>query len=312
MSHAAITKASQNRGGSTVTIRVYFEDGYRAVFKADQTRTATNYRSEIAAYHLDRLLGCGRTAPVVGRRINRAALRSLLLASDTDADFMARVDAELRDAPTGGAAGGATGGDAPSGDLRGALIAWHDRPLHSLPVPRGWTKWLAAGAEAPDAMRPALPALAELTVFDYLLDNTDRWSGGNVLLLGAGGPVIFLDNGAGFADWRMQKQLRLDADLAGVCEFPRGLLRNLEAMAPSRPQAERLSSRLERSLRRDPLAPVLSPAHLAAIDERAGLVLAHVSACEAKRLASPEAADSAAPTPKSSAAPQTSAEPNRR
>ncbi len=281
MSYASITKATQNKGGSTVTIRLYFEDGYRAVLKADQTRSATNFRSEIVAYHLDRLLGCARTAPVVGRTLPRAELRMLLEASGTDPQFLTRFDQELREATPG--------------KIRGAVIAWHSKRLYSLAVPRSWPKWLApepkpataASAPAVDAregkipeeMRAQLSALEELSAFDYLLDNTDRWSGGNTLLLGQGGPMIFLDNGAGFADWRMQRKLALDSDLDRVCEFPKGLVQNLRALGPSVPPAQRLGQRLARSLAKDPLAPVLSEEHLAAIDRRLKRLLGHIGSC---------------------------------
>ncbi|MEZ4228197.1 MAG: hypothetical protein R3B89_03470 [Polyangiaceae bacterium] len=275
MSRAAITKATQNKGGSTVTIRLYFEDGYRAVLKADQKKSATNYRSEIVAYHLDRLLGCGRTAPVVGRTLPRAALRRLLEASGTDPTFLTRFDAELNE---------------PQPDtIRGAVIAWHEKRLHSLEVPRAWPKWLGTGTgetlptpgnqPIPKEITRQLSALEELTAFDYLLDNTDRWSGGNTLLLGPGGPMIFLDNGAGFADWRMQRKLALDADLNRLCAFPEGLVENLRALGPGVPPAQRLSKRLERSLARDPLAPLLSDEHLAALDWRLARLLAHIEAC---------------------------------
>ena len=40
----------------------------------------------------------------------------------------------------------------------------------------------------------------DVVVFDYLTANTDRWGGdnANVLTRGRGGPLVFLDNGAGF------------------------------------------------------------------------------------------------------------------
>ncbi|MCA9640957.1 MAG: hypothetical protein H6718_24570 [Polyangiaceae bacterium] len=263
MSYASITKATQNKGGSTVTIRLYFEDGYRAVLKADQKKSATNFKSEIVAYHLDRLLGCARTAPVVGRQLPRSALRRLLVASKADSQFIERFDSELNEAEPG--------------MLRGAVIAWHTKRLYSLDVPRGWPKWSLE--KIPTAIEPQIPALQELSAFDYLLDNTDRWSGGNTLLLGQAGPLIFLDNGAGFADWRMQRKLALDGDLEHLCEFPPGLIKNLRALGPRVPPAQRLGQRLARSLAKDPLAPVLSTEHLSALDWRLERLLAHIDSC---------------------------------
>ncbi|MEB2310725.1 MAG: hypothetical protein OZ921_08055 [Sorangiineae bacterium] len=249
-----IARATRNRGGATVTLRLTFTDGARAVFKPEQTHSAGNYRAEIAAYHLDRLLGFGRTAPVAGRRVAREWLRASLAASGADAAWLERFDREVV---------------ARDGLVAGAVVAWHEGRLVPVEPPRGWTE------SVPDELRARVPEWSDLTVFDYLIDNPDRQSGGNVLALGRAGGLIFLDNAAGFTDARARAGFSLEKRLAPLCWF------RPETVAALR-HSPALGGALERSLASDALAPVLAERHYAALDTRAARVLAHVDECAAR------------------------------
>ncbi len=251
LASAAIDGVKRNKGGATITIRFQFKDGRRAVFKPEQTHSAGNYRAEIAAYHLDRLLGFGRTAAVAGRRVGLAWLRQSLAASGADAAWLARFDKEVR---------------AHDGRVAGAVVAWHSGRLVPIEPPHGWTT----------SDNPRVPEWSDMVVFDFLIDNTDRYSGGNVLSLGKGGRLIFLDNAAGFTDARMKAGWSLGKMLAPLCRFRRKTIAALRAAA-------HLGARLEASLARDPLAPVLAKGHFAALDARVAKLLAHVDACIAEQ-----------------------------
>ena len=68
--------------------------------------------------------------------------------------------------------------------------------------------------------RPA--ELSDLIVFDYLTQNVDRWGGDftNLRIRGPGGPLIYLDNGAGF--WLGEQRLGLmEARLKALQRFRR-------------------------------------------------------------------------------------------
>lgn len=251
LASAPIAQAKRNRGGATITVRLRFADGQRAVFKPEQTHSAGNFRAEIAAYHLDRLLGFGRTAPVAGRRVGLAWLRQSLVASGADAAWMARFDKEVR---------------AHDGRVAGAVIGWRAGRLVPIDPPRGWTT----------SDNPRVPAWSDMVVFDFLIDNTDRYSGGNVLSLGKGGKLIFLDNAAGFADARMKAGYALGKMLGPLCRFRRATIAALRANA-------QLGEALEASLAKDPLAPVLDERHFAALDARVAKLLAHVDGCIAEQ-----------------------------
>jgi hypothetical protein len=119
-----------------------------------------------------------------------------------------------------------------------------------------------------------------MVLFDALIDNTDRWSGGNVMSLGAGGPLIFLDNASAFLGYRARQRAFLSRPLEQLCRFRRRTVEALRAVGPGAPPERRLSAQLAASLGRDPAAPVLSPALLQALDERLARELHHVEGCQ--------------------------------
>ncbi len=280
-----ITSAAPNAGGATLTLRLRLADGSRALFKPAQRHSASNHRAELVAYHLDRALGLGRVAVVVGTRLPRAALRAWLAERGAQAAWLARYDAELRDE---------------AGWVEGALIDWHAGRLVALPMhardaaalalpsapepsPEGGLPPPLDGGAAEGGAPPWSPArlaeLSDLIVFDALLDNTDRWSGGNVLALGEQGPMIFLDNAAGLSRRSLgleRPPLRL---AQRVCRWRRSTVAALRAFAPP---SEGLGAWLARSLRGDPLALGVSAQQLAWVEQRAGLVLAQVERCLAR------------------------------
>jgi hypothetical protein len=255
LASAPIVEIVRNKGGATLTLRVRFADGARAAFKPEQTHSASNHRAEIAAFHLDRVLGFGRTATVVGRSLNAARLRRWLVHAEVESAWLARFDGEVK---------------VRDGLVHGALIAWHDKRLADAAPPRDWARTLL------DADASALPTertleWSDMVMFDYLLDNGDRWSGGNVLSLGNGGPLIFLDNAAG-----LQRRGLIEPEkspVGPVCRFRETSVSSLKSTVG------RLGARLERSLSADPLSPVVSDAHLRAIDARLEKLLAHIDRC---------------------------------
>lgn len=243
-----------NGGGTSLSFRVRFADGARAVFKPEQTLSSSNYRAEIAAYHVDRLIGFGRTAVVVGRSVPRASLEAAV--ADDDA-LARRLEAEVPDVDA----------------VPGAMIAWHDGPLVDATPPKGWkTALLGADEGTSGAERARLAAWVDLLVFDALIDNTDRWSGGNVLALGKDGPLVFLDNASAFLGSRA-RVTALPPMLADVCRFPAATIDAVRG-------AGALSERLAASLSRDPSGVSLEGAVRSALDRRREQIASHIDACE--------------------------------
>ncbi len=248
-----IASASFHGGGVSVTIVLRFADGSKAMVKPAQKLVGSNHRAEIAAYHLDRLLGLGRVAPVVGRTLSLAWLREQLAGDERALGRLAEVTAD--------------GDRVPS-----ALIAWHDRAPVVASPPAAWLDGMTAANTTPTESQLAW---SDMVLFDTLLDNTDRWSGGNVMTLGPGGPLIFLDNASALLTYRARQQAFLAQPLERLCVVRPSTLAALRAAA----SPPGLAARLSASLAHDLLAPVLSPPVLAALDERLARVLGHLDAC---------------------------------
>jgi hypothetical protein len=252
---APITEIVRNRGGATITLQVRLAGGSRALFKPEQTHSASNHRAEIAAFHLDRVLGFGRTAPVVGRSVRASTLRRWLELGHHEPEWLERFEREVivRD-----------------GAVQGALIAWHSKRLVNAEPPKNWTHALL---DADAGSLPPERALewSDLVVFDYLLDNTDRWSGGNVLALGDGGPLVFLDNAAGFVRGGIAEPSQ--RKIGAVCRFRHSTFESLARASGT------LGQRISRSLAGDPLAPVLSEQRLSALDQRLERLIVHMARC---------------------------------
>ncbi len=258
---AEIVELTPNKGGGSVSLKARFADGKKAAIKLQQSGHPTDPRAEIAAYHLDRLLGFGRTAVVVGRSFALADLRAALVSGGADAAFLERFDRVLV---------------APEGRIAAALVAWHTAPLTPEEAAPAWASALGSKEAVTGDALSRLAEWSDLAVFDFLIDNPDRLSGGNVLRLDKDGPLVFLDQGAAFGKNRLAQKLTLKDRLDAVCRFRKDTLSALAG------KGESLGEQLRKSLSADPLAPVLDPAQLAGVDDRAKLLADHVRACRSR------------------------------
>ena len=122
---------------------------------------------------------------------------------------------------------------------------------------------------APEPDREDRPAeLSDVIVFDYLIHNGDRWGTHNTNLrtLETGGPLMFLDNAAGFTMRRARTAL-MDTRLHQVQRFRRSTIDAVRQLS-----MRRYRGRLER----DPLAPLLDERQLENLEERRAHLLAYV------------------------------------
>ena len=217
-----LTRVKFNRGGSSLSLRLDFEGGGRAAFKPDQTNLQSIPRREIAAYRISRLLGLEAVAPAVGRRF---PLRELLEKLDPGSgDQVARIAAE-------------TVVDA-EGMVAGELSWWipviTDAKLEGLPIDTAegitaWRIYLTAGAPEPYAARHLLPQISNMVVFDYLINNPDRFSGSNAKSSPDGRSLYFMDNTLSFGPIP-EGSTKVRAYLEKVQKFSRGLARRVRAL----------------------------------------------------------------------------------
>jgi hypothetical protein len=181
-----IVKVKRNKGGSSLSFRIDLADGSRAAFKPAQTNLQTMPRKEVAAYRLSRLLGLDAVPPAVPRMISREELFSHLLP-DTASPW-SRIQNETIFNP--------------SGKTAGVMMYWI--PVIKDPgfdTPEGMirtTAWLTQEQPIPPTFQSLAAQLSDLAVFDFLISNPDRYSGGNLLTNADGSRILFMDNTMSF------------------------------------------------------------------------------------------------------------------
>lgn len=277
LASAPPTQIERGSGGRSLAFRLTFEDGSRGYFKPEQTFSGAHFSAEIAAYHLDRMLGLGRVPPTIGRRLPWAPLRA---AAGGDARVS---EAVVRD-----------------GEVCGSISYWVPERLVPIRLGLGWESWVrfaaapavspfqrarvyaaqASGAtslpepaetlraeSAPDTSDRAAE-LSDLVLFDYLTENIDRWGGDytNVRTRGPGGALVFLDNAAGFIDAPQTSPGFMDSRLHAVQRFRRSTVDAIRSFSIADFRAR---------VEGDPCA-VLSDRLYAQLEERRATLLAHV------------------------------------
>lgn len=282
-----IVHVEKGRGGRSLGFKITLEGGQVGYFKGEQSFSAANWFSEVAAYHLDRMLGLGRVPAVVSRKLPWAALEPAAGKDWRKPEIIVR-----------------------NGEVRGAFVAWVNGGVRPLVQGEGWERWLRVKywpttavspyqrpavwaselAQAkrlgdewrtekerarlrnlrPEPDREDRPAeLSDLIVFDYLIRNLDRWGGGNanVLVRGDKGPLIFLDNAAGFAAGESRPSL-LESRLKALQRFRRSTIRAVRALDLKKYEAR---------LQTEPLQPILGKVQLDHLQQRRKALLAWVA-----------------------------------
>jgi len=181
-----IARFKLNHGGSSLSFRVDFADGSRAAWKPAQTNMQTVPRKEVAAYRLNRLLGLNAVPPAAPRAVTRDELYNHLHPDSVAALPRIRAEAIFD----------------PDGRTMGAASYWipviKDSGFDVAPGKQQAEAWLAQGEPVPMEQRPIAAQISDLTVFDFLTANTDRYSGGNMKVSPDGARLFFMDNTMSF------------------------------------------------------------------------------------------------------------------
>lgn len=210
-----------NRGGTSLSLRLELDNGARGAFKPDQIFGQSNPRREIAAYRIDRLLGIGRVPPAIAVSYPLEALVAAVDQRDALARSRLRTDTRPRGA-----------------NLRGELSWWvpvlADGKVNGFRIDETdgivtWRAWLKAGGKIPAEHLGLCQQLSAMALFDFVIDNTDRWTGNNAKVSEDGSLLYFMDNTLAFGTNRRghEKTYRY---LQRVQTFSRRLVERLRAL----------------------------------------------------------------------------------
>ena len=119
------------------------------------------------------------------------------------------------------------------GFTRGEVSFWIptvvDSHLDTAEAVEQWTKWLSVGEEMPAPKAGLMSQLSSLIVFDVLQNNSDRFSGGNLLTSQDGRTLYFMDNTFGF-QLEPQAHEKTRSALVRCQKFSRRLVAALRGM----------------------------------------------------------------------------------
>ncbi|XP_030595050.1 extracellular serine/threonine protein kinase FAM20C-like [Archocentrus centrarchus] len=307
-----IVSAVQRSGGTQLKLVMSFPNYGQAMFKPmkQERDEETNYNlyyfsdferhnAEIAAFHLDRILGYRRIPPVVGRLVDvvkeikdittdRKLARTFFTSPVGNVCFYGQCSyyCSTEHAVCGR-----------SRDLEGSLAVM--LPDLSLAGRRTWrSPWrrsysrskLAKWETEPDYCSTVkktppydkgtrLVDFIDMVILDFLMGNMDRHHYETFEKFGNNTFLLHLDNGRAFGRHSKDEPSVL-APLEQCCRIRRSTWLRLHLL--SLPQY-RLSDVMRASLSRDPLhkvAPLLAEPHLTALNRRLKTVLETVSRCQ--------------------------------
>jgi len=310
MSTMEFLNISQKQGGTQLKLVIEFpREGYALLkpmrFPREQETLPNHFyftdyerhNAEIAAFHLDRLLGFRRAPPVIGRLVNMTTelyplatgnlLKTFFISPAQNLCFHGKCSYYC---DTGHAICGNPD------QLEASLAAFLPdkslvpRKVWRHPWRRSYHKRKKAQWEEDDNYCEVvrltgpynegrrLPDLMDLAVFDFLTGNMDRHHYETFSLFGNETFPIHLDQGRAFGKTQ-HDEMSILAPLYQCCLVRRTTLATLMRFHHG---PHRLSYLMRKSLAGDPLNannPILTAAHLEAMDRRVAIVLRVIRHC---------------------------------
>lgn len=171
-----------NLGGSSLSLRLQLADGSSAAFKPEQIHPQTVPRKEIAAYRLNRMLGLSRVPPATWRVLRLKELYTHMAPRHRHLFFRIRKEAKFR-----------------KGWKLAGEVSWWIPRIKYIPVDRWknrkrWYQWLKAYKRLPRHHAEVTRQLSVMMIFDFLINNPDRFSGFNTMGTPDEKFLYFMDN----------------------------------------------------------------------------------------------------------------------
>ncbi|CAK1547315.1 unnamed protein product [Leptosia nina] len=309
MSTTSILHVEQKEGGTQLKLIIDYPNGVQALFKpmrfARDVQTLPNHfyfsdyerhNAEIAAFHLDRILGFRRAMPVVGRVLNMTTeiydvtegdiLKTFFVSPANNFCFHGKCSYYC---DTGHAIcgnpdmlEGSFAAFLPSSDLAERKVWRHPwrRSYHK----RRKAQW-ELQSDYCDTVRTTPPYdsgrrlldLMDMSIFDFLTGNMDRHHYETFKMFGNETFTLHLDQGRAFGK-AFHDELSILAPLLQCCFVRHTTL----AVLLKYHNGVSLSSILRESMKADPVSPILWEPHLTALDRRMVTILDAIRKCVEK------------------------------
>ncbi|XP_041033840.1 extracellular serine/threonine protein kinase FAM20C-like [Carcharodon carcharias] len=308
LSASKIVRVVQKHGGTQLKLTITLQDYGKALFKPmKQTRDEETsidlfyfsdferHNAEIAAFHLDRILGFRRIPPVSGRQVNlvteirdqlsdRHLERTFFISPANnvcfygDCSYYCNMEHPLCGKPQ---------------LMEGSMAAYlpdvklAKRQSWRNPWRRSYHKSKKAKWEIDpsycDQIKKTPPYktgtrlldVIDMTILDFLMGNMDRHHFETFQKFKNESFILHLDNGRGFGR-HSQDEVSILAPLQQCCRMWRGTFLRLQLLAT---ESYKLSDVMRESLLSDPLSPILSEPHLIALNRRLSTILETTKDC---------------------------------
>jgi hypothetical protein len=250
-------------GTTSTTFQMQLAGTIDAAYKPETRTHPRGWAHEIAAYRLAVLLGMDQVPPARVRVIERGQMRRHIAP-----DWEGNPDSLLAPLSFNANVPGST-------TVRGAAISWvPNLERGTLDQPEGlarWGAWLTPGTALSPEQRILARDLASMCVFDALIGNGDRLSGGNLRTATNGMQrVIIRDHNLAFpVRWGESQRGRILEELQRTRRFPRSLveaLRRLDAASLARASHDEI------------VGDLLDDTQREAVLERRAMILSYVEA----------------------------------
>jgi hypothetical protein len=254
---SASSRSFKPVGHSSVVLRMRTVARVTAALRVRSQELQRGYQHEIAAYRISRLLGLDNVPPAVYRRATWKEIRQRFHEDMLDRRGSIRR-AVLWDE---------------DGSAPGAAVYWV-KGLRSVGLEKKarWQSWLKDG-EIPKGKAALARDLSTMTVFDFLIGNWDRFSGGNLPTDSSQQRAFLRDNDRSFSTPLLERRYENLLDgLTRTERFSKNTVRHLAAL-------DEVSIRAE--LARDPsheADPLLNAAQIADVLDRRATILSYVAA----------------------------------
>lgn len=310
MATMPIVSSIQKEGGTQLKLIITYDNEMKALFKPmrfpREQQTLPNHfyfsdyerhTAEIAAFHLDYVLGFRRAMPVVGRVLNITS--EIFEVANEDLLHTSFISPANNLCFHGKCSYYCDTGHAICGNpdrLEGSFAAFlpendiGERKLWRHPWRRSYNKKKKAQWETeddycvmirgivPNDQQRRLLDLMDMSVFDFLMGNMDRHHYETFKDFENNTFTIHLDHGRGFGK-PFHDEMSILMPLIQCCQIRTSTLHTLLKFHNG---PKPLSRALNETMAQDPISPVLWEPHLTALDRRVAIVLREIRKCVEK------------------------------